>query len=110
MSHRTEKVESLVQQVVARQLLEYLGNDSARVSVTGVDVSPDIKQATVWLGILAELEDQRQELLDRVLDYKSEIQHELAATITTKFTPKLDFKLDAGGAYAQHIDKLIKGL
>ncbi len=110
MSQRTEKVESLVQQVAASGLLMLLEKDGVKVSVTRVDVSPDLRNANVWLGILSFSEEDREQIFQQTLAVRSQIQHQLARKITTKFVPRLTFKSDTGGEYAEHISKLLKGL
>jgi ribosome-binding factor A len=110
MSQRTEKVESIVRQVVAQGLLEELGPEGARITVTGVDVSPDLRHALVWLGVLADSEAQQQEIFDAVLKVKSDVQHEVAKVMTTKFVPVISFKLDSGGEYADHMEQIFKQL
>ncbi len=110
MSQRIAKVESLVQQVVAGSLPEFLEAEAPRVTVTGVDVSPDIRNATVWVGILADDDAARDGLYARVEGLRGEMQRRLAAKITTKFVPRLVFKLDTGGRYAEHITRLLGNL
>lgn len=110
MSQRIAKVESLVQQVVASSLPELLETEAARVTITGVDVSPDLRNATVWVGMLVDDEAAQQELFAKVESARAEVQRRLAGTITTKFVPKLFFKLDTGGKYAEYITRLLNNL
>jgi ribosome-binding factor A len=108
MSQRTRKVASLVQQVVASSLVQELARPE--VTVTGVDVSPDLRQATVWVGIIAPNPKSQQDLLKQIESVKGEVQAAVAHEMTTKFVPRLHFKLDTGGDYAEHISKLIREL
>ncbi len=110
MSERVAKVESLVQQIVAENLHEQLGRDSARVTVTRVDASPDLRHAIVWLGVIGKTDKHVAELYQAALDNMKAAQHALAKTITTKFVPHLTFKLDTGGQYAQEIDQILKSI
>ena len=110
MSQRIAKVESLVQQVVARSLIEVLPGESARLTITGVDVAPDIRSAIVWVGVLADDEAAQQALFDRVVGLGGVLQQHLAKVITTKFVPRLTFRLDTGGSYAEHINRLLGSL
>ncbi len=110
MSERIAKVESLIQQVVAQGLREELGGDSARISVTRVDASPDLRHAIVWLGVVGKNDTHQHELYETALGSLKAIQRKLATTITTKFVPNLTVKLDTGGQYAQEIDKLLRSI
>ena len=109
MSQRTEKVESLIQQVVATGLLNGLGGDMARVTVTRVDVSPDLRHAIVWIGIVADGGEQQQ-LFERVEQLRPDLQRDVAGQLTTKFVPRLSLKLDTGGEYAAQMERLLNNL
>ncbi len=110
MSQRTEKVESLVQRLVASELRQGLATNAERVTVTRVDAAPDLKTANVWIGIIADSVDQQKAVFEQVLVLRGQAQRAVAKTLTTKFVPKLFFKLDEGGQYAEYIDRLLKGL
>jgi ribosome-binding factor A len=109
MSQRVAKVESLIQQTVATAILELLGPDSARVTVTRVDASPDLRNATVWVGLLGT-EDQQTKLFEQLIHNHGDFQAALGRRMQTKFVPHLYFRRDSGGAYAAEIDRLLKGL
>jgi ribosome-binding factor A len=109
MSQRTEKVQSLVRQRVASALAETLAGDNALVTVTGVDVSPDLRQATVWIGLLGSDQDQDR-VWELVESSRAETQAAVAKAMTTKYVPHLEFRRDRGGDYAQHIEGIIKQL
>jgi ribosome-binding factor A len=110
MSQRVAKVESLIQQVAATAITELLGpNDGARVTVTRVDAAPDLRNATVWVGLLGT-EPQQEKLMEALAGYQGEVQAVLAGRMMTKFVPRLHFKRDTGGAYAAEIDRLLKDL
>jgi ribosome-binding factor A len=109
MSQRIAKIESLIQHIVAVGLTDQLEGDAAAITVTRVDVSPDMRHAIIWLGILGSA-TEHERLLKRVLGRRPEIQAIVAGRLSTKFVPRLDFKLDTGGAYAAEIDRLLKAL
>lgn len=110
MSRRTEKVESLVRQTVASQFIEQLPAYTAAITVTKVDVSPDLRNANVWIAVLAKTPEVQSEIFDQTLEIRPDIQRHLAGKITTKFVPRLTFKLDTGGQYAEHISRLLNEL
>jgi ribosome-binding factor A len=104
MSLRVQRVESVVRQTVARHLPELLGANSGRVSVTAVEASPDLRQATVWIDVLG---DNSEALFKEVVEVRAQLQQEVAAAMTTKFIPRLHLRLDKGGEYADHISRLL---
>lgn len=109
MSQRVAKVESVIQQVVARALPELLERDAAQMTVTRVDAAPDLRNATVWIGLLGD-EAQSNATWAKLMDVRFDLQERLGQNMTTKFVPMLHFKRDTGGAYAAEIDRLLKGL
>lgn len=110
MSKRIEKVESLVRQIVAGQMTELLGPAAGCLTITGVDVAPDLHNAIIWVGVLADTPIEQQVEFDNLLESKAGFQSAVAKNMTTKFVPRLHFKLDAGGQYADHIAKLLKNI
>jgi ribosome-binding factor A len=109
MSQRVAKIESLIQQVVARKLTELLERDAAGVTVTRVDAAPDMRNATVWIGLLGKAA-QQDALWQHVERERNELQEALGRQMMTKFVPRLHLKRDSGGEYAAEIDRLLKGL
>lgn len=103
MSQRIAKVESLVRQTVAPQMVELMGSEGALVTVTAVDVSPDLRHADIWIGIV----NDDELVFERVLEQRSELQRQLASVMTTKFVPKINLRHDSGGRYADHINRLL---
>lgn len=108
MSQRTSKVASTIQQLVAAEITRL--PESARYTVTKVDVTPDMRQATVWIGVLAKTERQAGELFTEAESARSDLQAAVAQNLTTKFTPRLALRRDVSGEYADSISRLIKGL
>jgi ribosome-binding factor A len=109
MSQRVAKLESLIQQVVATKLIEVLDQDAAAVTVTRVDAAPDMRNATVWIGLLGN-EAAQAKAWEHLERERWELQDALGAHMTTKFVPRLHFKRDTGGEYAAEIDRLLKKL
>lgn len=68
--------------------------DLNRISITvsEVRVSPDLKQATVFVLPLGG--DQRQETLAKLAENKSELRRALSKQMTMKFAPDLKFIID----------------
>lgn len=109
MSQRVAKLESLIQAVVATGLMELLGGEAAGATVTRVDAAPDLRNATVWIGLLGD-EVAQDRLWRRLEEVRPEVQRLLGERVTTKFVPRLHFKRDSGGEYAAEIDRLLRQL
>lgn len=109
MSQRSAKMESLIQQTVASALKNLLDRDSAAVTVTRVDAPADMRNATVWIGLLGSA-GVTDKLWLRIEGAQRILQSNLSTKLTTKFVPRLHLKRDTGGEYAAQIDKLLRGL
>src|SRR5688500_6197889 len=110
MTQRQAKVESLIQQQAAEALARLLPAHKANVTETGVDAAPDLKNATVWLGILALGPDSTEQIMKEVIGVRSQVQEEVAGKMATKFVSRLHLKHDTGTEYAQHIDEVLREL
>lgn len=109
MTQRTEKVASLVHQTVAVGIITELGPEATNITVTKVDVSPDLKTAIIWLGILGP-EDKRKTIFQTAQNIRSALQSDVAHKLTTKYVPRIELRLDTGGDYAAHINEIIRQL
>jgi len=75
------------------------------VTVTEVQVSPDLKNATAFVMPLGGLKlDETVKILNNLVGF---FRHELANTVELRFTPKLNFKADNSFTYAQRIDDIL---
>jgi ribosome-binding factor A len=109
MSQRAAKMESLIQHVIATQLAALLERDAAAVTVTRVDAAADLRNATVWIGLLGDAAEQER-IWARIEGTSGALQAALAPKLMTKFVPRLHMRRDTGGEYAAEIDRLLRGL
>ena len=63
------------------------------VTVQDVDITPDLKHAHVFVGVLGDAEGARAALA-KLHDHRKELQSLLSRRVILKFTPQLHFKLD----------------
>ncbi len=110
MSQRIQKVASLLQQIVAESLNQELGDLAGFVTVTSVDVAADIKNAEVWVGILADEDEERQRIFAEVEALRGAAQKAVATKMRSKFTPHIEFKLDQTGPHIDRINSLLRDL
>jgi len=79
--------------------------DMPDVTVTEVQVSPDLKNATVFVMPLGGQKlDETVKALNMIVGH---FRHEVAQTITLRYTPKLRFSADNSFTYAQRIDDIL---
>lgn len=110
-SQRQKKYAKLIQkelgEIFQKEARHLIGR--TMVTVTRVEVSPDLGFAKVNLSFL--LADKNQ-AFDLVNDHKKEIRHHLGKRIgkSVRIIPELAFFPDDSASYAQHMDKIISGL
>lgn len=75
------------------------------VTVTGVDVTDDLKMAFVYISVLKE--EEKKNTLDILNSAKSFIRSELSKRLRMRTIPSIDFRLDSSIEYGSKIDKLL---
>lgn len=80
------------------------------VTVTGVDVTNDLSQATVYVSVLDRDEEQRKGTLLALEKANGYLRSELGRRIRLRHTPELIFKMDESIEYGSRIEKLLKSL
>jgi ribosome-binding factor A len=103
MSDRIRKINELVREEVSLAIAEEIGKEHF-VTVMAVETSDDLKHSTIWVSVMGDEEKALEELLAR----KSVIQHRVTGKMATKYTPKLEFRLDHSQVYVQKIEELLK--
>lgn len=103
--NRTEKLNSLIQQIVGASLLEILYDTEGLVTVSRVETSGDARWAKVWISIVGGDDDKIFAIIKKNI---YDIQGNLNNQLGMKMTPRLSFFLDTTPRYVQHIDELIK--
>lgn len=109
-SQRQRRVSNLVQQIVASQLLHELGAEAAAVNIRAVDVTPDLRKADIWVGIVYDEPERRKAIMDRLQEIRPALQSAVAHGLKTKFTPRLELREDKSGAYSQHIEEILRDI
>ena len=79
------------------------------VTITGVDLSPDLRHAKVFFSAMGS-EKQQKESLEALGHAAGWIRHELGQRIRMKFLPEIVFLPDTSQEYGERIDRLIDGL
>lgn len=77
------------------------------VTLTGIDMSPDLKHAHVYVSTL----DERPEEVLRALRHAAPfLRHSLARESKLRFTPELRFSVDESVAGGFRVERLLEGL
>lgn len=101
---------------VAEQMKKELGEIIARklkdprigfVTVTDVEVTGDLQQATVYITVLGD-NKKREETLKGLAKAKGFIRTEIGQRIRLRKTPELMFEFDLSSDYGNKIDTLLR--
>ena len=93
-SHRSLRMAEAIREVVATAVLFEVADPRVHsVTVLRVELSPDMRQARVYVTIMGS-ESERRRALEGLNHAAGFIQARVAARLQTRFTPVLGFKLD----------------
>src|SRR4051812_36545157 len=91
--HRLERVNEVIKRELGDLIRREFSFEAQLVTVQEVDVTPDLKHAHVFIGVIGSPAAQR-DALSQLHDKRTLLQNELAKRVVTKFTPQLHFKRD----------------
>jgi ribosome-binding factor A len=109
MSGRMRRVNEAVRAVVAEAVGDLKDPRIGLVTITGVDVSPDLREGTVYVSVLGN-ERKRQASLAGLQSAHGLLQARLARELKLKRTPQLSFEYDPTVERAVRMTKLIDDL
>ena len=96
MTRRQEKVIRVIKETVSDIVSNRLSDPRIEgiISVTKVDVSPDLRNADVYLSIMASNDAGCRKTFAAISHAAKHIQALLGKKMTSKFCPRLHFKED----------------
>jgi len=107
MSFRLQKISKVIKEEISLIFLHKIQDTTiGLVTITKVDISPDLRNAKIYLSIFPN--EKRESSLTKVNEMHGFIRTELAAQMTTRYVPELRFFLDDSADYVEHIDTLLK--
>lgn len=110
-SQRQLRIGELIKQIIAETFQrEYfkspLLSNASTLSITEVQVSPDLKYATIVVYPL--LPKNQKEIIDALNDEASLFNTRVARNLNTKSTPKIQFVLDTSFDAVDRINEILK--
>ena len=109
MADRMRRVNESVRQVLSEALLELKDPRIGFVTVTGVETSPDLRQATVYVSVLGG-EKKRVKSLTGLDAAHGVLQARISRELRMKRTPQLTFAYDHAVEQGVRMSKLIDEL
>ena len=107
---RTERVGALLKAALADLLLREVKDPRVQlVTVTGIDVSPDLKHARVFVSVLGD-DDAHARSLAGLASARAFLQAQVGKRLGLRFTPELRFEIDPSFAAADRVERLLRDL
>lgn len=106
MSERMLRVNSILRQVIAEEIERLSDARLDMVTVTGVDTSPDLRNAMVYIDVLGDPEPA----LEALRRASRRLQAYVGSQVTMKYTPRLEFSVDPAIVGGERIETILLGL
>ncbi len=104
---RSQRVGDLIREEIADIIMYRLKDPRIGfVTVTGVDMTADLKLAKVFVSILKE--EDREITLEILNSARPFMRSLLSKRLRMKFIPAIEFRLDTSIEYGYRIEKLLK--
>jgi ribosome-binding factor A len=79
------------------------------ISITAVEVTPDLRHARVFVSVYGA--DEPEDLaLEALNSAKPFLRHELGHRLNLRYAPQLDMHIDHSLAYADQVSRILKNL
>ena len=103
--NRLERVNALLRRAIGEALYKVFAGDPidlASVTVTHVQVAPNLRNATVSVSVFGH-EDERGAILRKLANKADVLQSIINRELTLKYTPRLRFVLDGSIEKGDHV-------
>src|SRR6266540_4523517 len=104
---RTERVAEEFREILAEEIPRLKDPRVGFVTVTHVDVSPDLRRATVFYTVMGQDKDHRRTRAG-LLSARTHLRAVLGHQVRMKFTPDLEFEEDVGLTQVERVTELLK--
>lgn len=105
MSDRKIKVTELIQELAAT-FIQQEANTDPLITVTSVDVSPDLRRAIIFITTIPD--GREPDALIFLKRNGTNLRNFLKQKARLKHIPHLEFMVDAGEKHRQHMDELVR--
>ena len=106
---RTARINELVREVLADEIERLADPRFGFLTVTGCDVTADLRQATVYYSVLGAA-DKHEEAADALKAATVHLKAVLGRQVRMKYTPNLVFREDPAVAEGERVEQIIRSL
>lgn len=110
VTRRQRRVSALIKEAVSKLLQREISDPRLDfVTVTGVETTPDLRQAHIYVTFLGDSKDLDESLgaLRKAAGY---LRRQLGQTVYLRYVPELNFHLDRSVEQGLRIDRILQDL
>jgi ribosome-binding factor A len=100
-----EEIKAALAEIVSQELKDPRVHQGM-LTVSHVDLSKDLRNATVWVSVLGS--SNADEALEGLRHSKGFIKHLLGERVIMRYMPELAFKFDHSFEHADRVNRLLK--
>ena len=105
---RVQRFNELLRQELSTLLVRRVRDPRlSSVTITEVDITADLRMARIYVSVMDDDEETRQEVLRSLQGAAGFLRRELANRLEVRHTPELIFHLDESARYGERIDQLL---
>lgn len=103
---RRFRVNELLREVLADELERLEDNDErlGLLTITAVEIEPDLRHATVFLSSLTPVAEEA------LAEHRARLQAAIGKQVRLKRTPQLSFEVDPGVTQGARVEEILRGL
>jgi ribosome-binding factor A len=109
MKNRLDRVNESIKRELSALVRREFTFQAKLVTIQEVDVTPDLKNAHVYVGVIGSPEEQHAAMA-QLHDARTRLQGEVSRRVILKFTPHLHFQLDQTGVRGDRILQILQDL
>ncbi|BDR58346.1 30S ribosome-binding factor RbfA [Xylocopilactobacillus apicola] len=108
MRYRVDRLENEIQKQIGEIIIQDLNDPRLNgVTVTGVDLSHDLKNARVYYSFLGHLASTANKTQKGLVQAKKRIRYLLGKKLSIRQIPEIEFVHDGSFDYADKINQII---
>ncbi len=109
MKNRLHRVNEIIKRELSELIRRELTFQAKLVTVQQVDITPDLKHAHVFIGVIGT-EQEQHAAIAQLHEARQRLQHEMSRRVVIKYTPQLHFKLDNTGERGDRVIGILNEL
>jgi len=79
------------------------------VTVTGVDITPDLRHARIWVSVLGS-DSEKEATFDGLRSIAGHLRSRVGRALRLRLAPEIEFRLDESVQRAARIESLLAGI